>query len=224
MADTTDVVGLLARWFERGDELAHRRAYALLSRGFYATSEAVAVLGSGAVEEIRVDVLVRLLDRTEGKLRDVAAPEAYTKAAWRNALFSELRKWGPRQSRKDEVEDYLLQIAPQSEVETVETAIDAERAIRIAEALDGRGRLAVLLTTRPDRISTKDWDDLVAALPPPPPERPNEPLEREAASMLLYPPREGSETAAQRYQRLNSFDKAYTRAVARIREALEVDE
>ena len=122
MEEMNDVAGLLVRWFERGDELAHRRAYELLSRALYATHEALEVLGSGAAEDIRADVLQRLLNRDDGKLRNVASPVAYTRTAWQNALLSQLRKWGPRRSRGDEVADYLTQIAPRTELETIETA------------------------------------------------------------------------------------------------------
>ena len=98
--------------------------------------------------------------------------------------------------------------------------MDAERALAIAGSLTGKGRLAVLLLVRPDRIAEEDWQRLIEDLPPPPPERPDEPVDKETASRWLYPPR-GPETAAQRRQRLNSFDKAWKRAIARIREQLE---
>ena len=221
MRDTATVNELLTRWFASGDELAHRRAYEHLAARLYAPPEAVEVLGNGAVDEIRQDVLARLLDRQSGKLRDVPAPVAYARAAWRHDLVTAIRKWGPRLPRESEVEDHLRQMGPRPAVEAVEARIDTDRAVRIAESLTGKGRLAVLLTTRPDRISDDEWSALVATLPPPPPPRPHAALDREAASRLLYP-QQGPETAPQRHPRLNSFDKTYKRAIASLRAALGV--
>lgn len=221
MSDPT-VYELLTRWFASGDELAYRRAYGHLADLLYAPPEAVQVLGNGAVDEIRQDVLSRLLERRSGKLRDASAPVAYARAAWRRDLVTAIRKWGPRLPRESEVEDHLRQMEPRPAAEAVEARIDADRAVRIAESLSGKGRLAVLLTTRPDRISEDEWSALVATLPPPPPPRPHAALDREAASRLLYPP-QGLETALQRYQRLNSFDKTYNRAIESLRAALGVD-
>jgi hypothetical protein len=221
MSDAT-INELLTRWFAYGDELSYRRAYEHLVDLLYASREAVEVLGNGAVDEIRQDVLSRLLDRQSGKLRDASAPVAYARVAWRRDLATALRKWGPRLPREAEVEDHLRQIASRPVAEEVEARIDADRAVRVAESLPGKGRLAVLLTSRPDRIPDDEWSAFVATLPPPPPPRPHAALEREAASRLLFPP-QGPETTAQRYQRLNSFDKAYKRAIASIRAALQVD-
>jgi DNA-directed RNA polymerase specialized sigma24 family protein len=215
MPDSAIVHELLTRWFASGDERAHRRAYEHLTDLLYAPPEAIEVLGNGAVDEIRQDVVSRLLDRRSGKLRDASAPVAYARVAWRRDLVTAIRKWGPRLPRESEVEDHLRQMEPRSAAETVEARLDAERAVRIAESL------AVLLTTRPDRISDGEWSALIATLPPPPPPRPHAALDREAASCLLYPP-QGAETASQRYQRLNSFDKTYNRAIESLRTALGV--
>lgn len=222
MSDAATVNELLTRWFSSGDELAHRRAYEHLADRLYAPPEAVAVLGNGAVDEIKQDVLSRLLDRQSGKLRYASAPVAYARAAWRRDLATAIRKWGPRLSRDSEVGDHLRQMEPRPFAEEVEARIDAGRAVRIAGSLTGKGRLAVLLTTRPDLISDDEWSALVETLPPPPPPRPHAALDREDASRLLYPP-QGPETTAQHHQRLNSFDKTYKRALASLRAALQVD-
>lgn len=216
-----DLIADLRRWFDGGDELAHRRAVSVLQADLHAPREVLNVLGSGAVEELRQDLLVRLLDRDDGRLRDRHTPRAYARKAWRNELTSALRKWGPRLTREAELREHLQQATPASLGEEVAIRLDAESALRIAEQLDGKGRLAILLTTRPDRISDPDWEGLTASLPPPPPPRPTVPLDREEASLLLYPPAAG-ETTTERYQRLNSFDKAFKRAVAVVREALGV--
>jgi hypothetical protein len=94
MSDAATVNELLTRWFLFGDELAHRRAYEHLAGRLYAPPEVVAVLGNGAVDEIRQDVLSRLLDRQSGKLRDVSAPVADARAEWQRDLVTAIRKWG----------------------------------------------------------------------------------------------------------------------------------
>lgn len=221
MPDDDVIADLLRRWFDGGDELAHRRAVASLQADLHAPREVLNVLGNGAVDELRQELLVRLLDREAGRLRDRDRPRAYARTAWRNELTSALRKWGPRLSRDAEVREYLEQNAPASHHDDIAVRLDAEHALRVAEQLDGKGKMAILLTTRPDRITDADWQEVAANLPPPPPSRPTVPLDREEASRLLYPPGP-NETATQRYQRLNSFDKAFKRAVAVVREALGV--
>jgi DNA-directed RNA polymerase specialized sigma24 family protein len=222
MSGDLTLAGLLARWFSAGDQLAHRRAYEWLTAGLYAQREVIDALGAGAVDEIRQEVLVRLLDRDTGKLRDAKSPLAYARTAWRRDLGTELKKWDVRNALETDVRDHIRQTAPAPGVEGVEAHLDAERALRIAESLPGKGRLAVLLTTRPDLISNDEWAALVEDLPPPPPARPWIALERDEASLLLYPP-SGAETTSQRYQRLQTFATTLKRACAAIHDALEVE-
>jgi hypothetical protein len=219
MAPTSSLADDVRHWFERGDEAALTRIYSALWSALRASSPVVNVLGQGAVEEVRQDVLVRLLDRRAGRLRDAEHPIAYARASFSRALTDKLRIWGPRARRRIDVDviGALPIAAPQT---AVETSLTAERAIEIADELEGKGRLAILLTTRPDRIGEGEWAALVADHPPPPPPRPVDPLDREEASALLFPP-SGLETKEARRQRLNSFDAAYRRAAGRIRERLE---
>lgn len=220
MSETVNLVELLERWFGQGDEVAHRRVYEKLSDQLVATPEAVKVLGQSAADEIRQDVLFRLLDRASGKLRGARSPVAYAKTAWRNNLTSAIRKWGPRKARTGEVRQHVSALAERDDHAVVEHRVDAARAVEIACTLSGKGRLAVLLTSRPDRITDEDWRALVASLPPPPPPRPRAALDRDEASRLLFPP-SGPEIAKQRNQRLNSFDRAFKRALVQIRKAME---
>jgi DNA-directed RNA polymerase specialized sigma24 family protein len=220
MSEKTSISILLEQWFDHGDEIAYRRAYQTLADRMFPTPEAVKVLGRDAADEIRQDVLAFLLDRAGGKLRGAHAPVAYAKTAWRRALVSAMRKWGPRPARVAEVRQHVLGLAQRDDHAEIEVAIDAARAVVIADGLSGKGRLAVMLTTRPGRLSDEDWRKLVASLPPPPPPRPREALDRDEASRLLYPPA-GPEDARRRYQRLNSFDKTFKRAVEKIRKTLE---
>ncbi len=219
--NTTNLLVLLADWFERGDESAYERAYRELAGCLFATPEVVKALSRAVTDEVRQDVLTQLLDKTTGDLRDVQAPVAYARTVWRRALVSVLRKWGPRPAREDEVRRHVSALVDRDDCAAMEARLDASRAIDIAATLGCKGRLAILLTTRPDRIADEDWLELVASLPPPPPQRPIEPLDREDASMLLYPPH-GPEDSKRRNQRLNSFDKSYTRAAEQIRKILDV--
>jgi len=210
----------LERWIRAGDELALARVQVALVAAMYAPSTAIDALGLQAVEDVRGEVVAKLLSGGATKLRGADNPLAYARRAWRNALTSELRKWGPRQRRESEVRQHEQLRHSEPSHRRAEVHMDAERALAIAGSLTGKGRLAVLLLVRPDRIAEEDWQLLIEDLPPPPPERPDEPVDKETASRWLYPPR-GLETAAQRRQRLNSFDKAWKRAIARIREQLE---
>jgi len=210
----------LEGWVLNQDELALARVQAALVAAMYAPAPAIDALGLQAVEDVRGEVVAKLLSISATKLRSADNPLAYARRAWRNALTSELRKWGPRQRRENEVRQHEQLHHSEPSHRRAEVHMDAQRALAVAGSLTGKGRLAVLLLVRPDRIAEEDWQRLVEDLPPPPPERPDEPVDKETASRWLYPPR-GPETAAERRQRLNSFDKAWKRAIARIREQLE---
>ena len=223
MTDQAAEIALwLERWFEQGDKEAHRRAYTALQDRLVPTPYALRVLGGPAADEIRQDVITRLIDRTQGALRGVQYPVAFAKKSWLRALASELRKWRPRAEKEADVHQYELQRMDRDESTEVERRLDAEKALRIADELKLRPRLLVLISVRPQRISDADWSEFVKSLPPPPPQKPARPLEPEDASLLFFPPR-GTEDAKQRYQRLNSFKKAWDGACEKIREMMEAD-
>lgn len=223
MTEDEELRDLAARWFSKADEIAHDRLYRTLMGRLFAPPGVVSVLGSGAVDDVRQTLVAALLDRTSGALVDAVSPIGLAKTAFTNALKTQVRKWGPRAQREDEVRRHLELVRPGPAYEEVERARDLERVLEIAAQLEGKGRLALLLTTAPDRIPQSDWEALVAGRPPPPPKRPDVPVEKDAASHLLFPP-VGPETEAMRRQRMNSFEKCYARAVARIRVALTGDE
>lgn len=215
-----DIARFLERWFSTGDQVALTRAYQALWGRLWAPSDARRALGEQALDEVRQDVLAHLLDRESGALRGKNHPIAYAKNTWRNALTDMLRKWGPREERASEVARHMAQQAPFESGERNQRRLDGQRALEIAASLEGKGRSAVLLTTRPQLLSAEEWASLVSHLPPPPPPPPVRPLEKNEAAELLYPP-VPNETVKQRYQRRNTFAKAYKNALARIRVALE---
>ena len=207
----------LERWYASGDEAYMNEIFHELSGCMLASRAVLAVVGEPDVDQIRQELLARLLDRDRGRLRGRDHPLAYARTAWKNALTDAIGKWGPRLLAIPAIVQHALNT--KLPVSTVERLMDVERAIAIAESLDGKGRLAILLTTRPDRITETDWVEIVSHLPPPPPPRPDMPLDRAEAAALLFPPTPGS--IPNQRQQLNSFDKAFSRASDRIRQALE---
>lgn len=211
----------VALWFKKSDGDALREVVGALQGHLFAPASVVAVLGSGAIDDLRSELIWRLLRRDGGALEGKPHPVAYSKAAWRNTLAGELRKWGPRSDKAPDVRRYLELTT--SAGPGPARALDAERAIDRAQQLPLKGRLAVLLTTRPAAIIDGDWDALVSSLPPPPPRRPTAPLDRDAASLLLFPPRVPEDATARR-RRKNNFDQTYSRAIDRLRKLLLPDE
>lgn len=208
-------------WFGSGDETALADAVAILQRRMWAPPAALRTLGEQAIDDLRSELIWRLLRADGGALRGKPHPGAYARAAWRNALAGELRKWGPRSQKAPDVRRHIEVVSAVPGDPT--RSLDAERAIELAGQLQGKGRLALLLTTRPDALPQKDWADLVASLPPPPPRRPDRPLDREEASLLLFPP-DGEEDPAVRRRRKNNFDRTYSRAIDRLRQLLLPDD
>lgn len=210
----------LRRWSEERDHSAHRRAYELLAKRLAAPRDVLDALGTGAIDEVRQDVLIVLLGEKLVQLCAATSPTAYALASFRNALRTQVRKWGPRNWPTIEARDNIEHVFHPDNKVAVYVLLDATRALRLAESLEGKGRLAVLLTTRPGLISERDWRELAALSPPPPPARPNVALNQDEASLLMYPPKT-TETPATRKQRINTFEKVYRRALASIRAEME---
>jgi hypothetical protein len=207
----------LEQWFATGDETVLDRIIEQLSACMVASRAVLSVVGEADVDQIRQELLARLLDRGRARLRDRDHPLAYARTAWKHSLTDAIDQWAPRMRAIPAIVQHALDTAPSSA--GPDHRLDAERAIAIAASLEGKGRLAILLTTRPDRISEQEWAEVVSHLPPPPPPRPDLPLDRDEAAAILFPPKPGSPPDER--QQLNSFDKAFKRAAARIRHALE---
>jgi hypothetical protein len=213
-------IKLIDQWFEHGKESDYNIIYRELTHRFFINQDIRQALGDAVVQEVRQEVLMKLLDRDARRLWGKREPLAYAWVVWRRSLTDILRVWRKHQEKNELIQQYVSAALECGERAPAETNLDAERAIKIAADLKSTGRVAVLLTVRPDHITADDWQELSARHPPPPPLRPSAPLDREDACDLIYPPQEG-ESAEQRYQRLNNFDQSYKRALKKIRSAME---
>jgi DNA-directed RNA polymerase specialized sigma24 family protein len=218
MLETAKILELAERWYSHGDQLAARKLRDELVGRLYVPHEVAFAVGEAVVEEAIQETLEQALDPRERVLLRASNPVAYVKTMLRNRLTDELRKWGPREARADEVERHVAQVQQGQGEPDADNRMDAEAALAVAQQLDGKGRAAILLTTRPALLSSADWTALVANLPPPPPARPSEPLGFDEASRLLFPPASG-ESKQQAAQRLNNFEHTWKRAVRKIRDA-----
>ncbi|WP_438040184.1 hypothetical protein [Sorangium sp. So ce128] len=212
---------LLARWFEAGDQAALEAAFTFLWHLARPPGGLRRALGDVDADDLRQEVLTRLLDRRSGGLRDADAPAAYTLAAFRNEARSRLRVARRREAlaagRKLEMMPGAAGICHAEPELGLARQVDAARTV-VAQ-LDGERRRAVLLTVAPTRLSDSDWQVIAARHPPPPPPRPTHPLDRTAASLLLYGPVPG-ETDAAREER---FRKLLERACRQVLDAIAED-
>lgn len=210
---------LLQRW-SHGDSAAHDQAFRLLQARLPAPRDVLRALSEAEVDEIRQDVLYKLLNAQLEAFCGATLPMAYARRSFRYRLVEVLRKWKPRQKLTPEDRDQIAHTFHDDAGLDVGQLVDAHIALSIAEKLDGKGRLAVLLTSAPNRISSEDWRSLAASHPPPPPRRPSFPLDADEASRLMYPP-PSEESDAEIKRRRDTFDKLYRRAVRAIRDELE---
>ncbi len=220
MDDRNDLRADLDAWFDAGDELAVSRARDSLASVMTPGLRLLRVLSRDELDEIRQDVLSRLLARDHGALKsDVTAPLGYAKRAWTHACTDALRKWGPRLAREDEVRAHIKPWVERPD-EVVQRHVDTERAIAAMGALTPRQRVALLLLTRPTSITEADWSQALAEVPPPRPTIPAAPTERVGAAMILFGSA-GHQLEDSR-RRQTSFDKLVQRAVIALRDALGI--
>ena len=216
MKTEPDIKAWVDRWFQDGDTPSLELAYGHLLHNLSPPPSAIAAIGIAELDEIRQEVLIKLLDRTAGKLHTADKPLAYARKAFHRAIISRLRTWSSRRDKMSEIHQNQQAWRAAPSHEEVDRLLDLGRALAQVENLEGKGRLALLLTIRPDRLTDEAWQEVTAMLPPPPPPKPVVPISREKASRLLFPPLE-EETAAQERQRLNSFDRCVTRAHEKLR-------
>ncbi|HTN86992.1 MAG TPA: hypothetical protein VL242_25010 [Sorangium sp.] len=212
---------LLARWFEAGDEAALEVAFTFLWHLARPPGGLRRALGDADADDLRQDVLTRLLDRRSGGLKDADAPAAYTLAAFRNEARSRLRATRRREALAAGRKVDIVQSSAgghHAEPE-LDLARQLDAARTVVAQLDAERRRAVLLTVAPTHLSDSDWQVIEARHPPPPPARPTHPLDRTAASLLLYGPVPG-ETDAAREER---FRKLLERACRQVLDAIAED-
>jgi len=216
MWSDTELKRLLARWFNAGDEAALEDAFRILWHFLRLPLGFRRAIGEADAEDVRQDVLMRLLDQRQGKLRGVDTPSTYAQATLRREAQSRLRVM---QRREAIATRRALAAPPSADALEVEPALvrrlDSLRAV--LAGLDDERRMAVLLTIAPERLSDEDWKVIVARHPPPPPSRPAYPLDRTAASLLLYGPMPGEPTE----RREERFRKLLERACRQVLEGLE---
>jgi len=225
LADVIDVTDelltrTLQRWFEDGDRRAGKRAYLALQHRLAAPAELLRVLGHDEFDELRQELLTNLLTEPPPGFRQTSKPEAYARKALRNRALDRLRRKATRASTQG-----ALATAPAGDrippERHVERGIDASRALQLAQALPFVTRMAILLTTRPACISAVDWVTL-SARHASPLERPDHALDRDQASLLLYPAA-SDESPAERATRRNRFDQALRRGTNQLRQAMMED-
>jgi DNA-directed RNA polymerase specialized sigma24 family protein len=219
MLSDTELKKLLARWFDRGDEVALNGAFQGLWHFLQLPLGFRRALGDSEADDVRQEVLTRLLDARRGMLRGVDAPSAYAWAALRREAQSRVRVG----QRRDTISSRRPLDAPPGAAGVVDVEawlvrrLDALRAV--ADDLDDERRMAVLLTVAPEHLSDRDWMTIVARHPPPSPARPTVPLDRAAAGLLLYGPTP-SEPSERREER---FRKLLERACRQVLDAIEED-
>jgi DNA-directed RNA polymerase specialized sigma24 family protein len=211
------VAGWVESWLAHGDQLAATRATDALSGALWADRFSAALLGLNTIDEVRQEVLTKLLDRDVGLLQGKARPVAYARRAWKNAIKDRVRSLRRRTAREPILRASLeVSIAP----DDAGRLHDFQAAMREVECLPLKRRLAVLLVARPGAIDEAAWATVVKAHPPPPPAIPRVALERRDAAVLLYPRQPGEDAATHRARAGDAFDKALKRAIADIRERL----
>ncbi|MES2639722.1 MAG: sigma factor [Myxococcota bacterium] len=210
----------LDRWYHHGDRHAGARLVEALSPRVALPASFARALSEQVAQEIEQEALVRVLDRERRVLHGADDPLAYATAVARNlardALRSQRRR-DPRALEPAAIEE--LQTPP--EAPEGGTMVDADRAIALLDGLGEDARLAVLLVHAPDRLSTSDQRALETRSAGTPLPALDKPLDRDKASLLIWPPMP-PETRPARRLRLERMRKVLERAYARLAEALGV--
>ncbi|MDP2312861.1 MAG: sigma factor [Pseudomonadota bacterium] len=207
----------LQLWYDEGDRDAGTRLVAVLFPRVTLPSSFSRALSEQVAQEIEQEALVRVLDRGRRVLMDADDPLAYTATVARNLARDALR----RQRRREALASADLHAVDHAASEPPDggSLLDADRAISLLGALGEDARLAVLLLHAPDRLSAADREVLSvrstgARLP-----SLDGPLDRDIASLLLWPPTL-PETRPARRLRLERMRKVLERAYARLAESL----
>lgn len=164
-------------------------------------------LGGLAAEDLRMQAIEQLiLDPPDSFLR--ANPRTYVRLVLKNRYRDALREIETRRFKEPQLvresagrfhalpepgaEEQLM------EEQAVRGVVDAMQALTVEE------RAALLLLHTPNRLPEPDWSEVAHRHPPPPPQRPAEPIERDAIAALLFPnqgPSSGYERVTKLVQR-----------------------
>lgn len=218
--DSAALQRFLRRWFLNGEESALAECLGAL-RGALAVPHSVLTrLGSGEVDDAREDVLIKLLDRKTGALRDAHSPLAFAREVLRRALLDRLRA----QMRRSRLAASAAEELPVFEGATpLDEAALSELASRAATALrllTAEQRLSIVLTTFAERVPSVDRPTLRGL--PLSAQLPQGALSVDEASALLFGA-PGVEEEAARRQRIDRFHKLRNRALTALRRRLLED-
>ncbi|REG30843.1 hypothetical protein ATI61_106313 [Archangium gephyra] len=214
------VMRLFERWHRHGDEQALQEGLPWLERWLLLPPDIVRVLGQEAAEEIRAQVIEKLLLEKQSALFKAEQPRAFARATLKHRLLDALR----RQARMPDVhepgvaEDLAAETLAHSVPDVVTRLHEAQLWQRLVQAVGSlrlEERVALLLLHAPDRLLEEDWRELEGRHRPPRPFRPADAISRDDIAALLFP---GTPERVA-YERTG---KLIQRAYARLRQQLAV--
>ena len=203
---------------QREREVAARGAISRIEPLLHLSHRVVAAIGEQAAEDVRQETYRKLMS-PERKVLSTVPPAAtiqYIRKLLLNRALDALRAT----SRRKQVEELpgddqlsgLLDAAHQIDVEaTLEREREMARLSDRVSTLEVEDRVGLLLTMCPDRIKPTDWKTLFGQRRPAI-EPPENPLDDDHASLLLWPP-SGPETRDARARRMDRFRKRRARAL-----------
>ncbi|HEX5745188.1 MAG TPA: hypothetical protein VFZ09_03030 [Archangium sp.] len=224
--DEQAILQKVEHWYRTGAEQALAEVLPWLERWLPIPQGVVCALGAAEVEALRMEVLEELLvgnPEQPPRLLGAERPRAFARVVFKNRLWDALQA----QVREPDVRDsgIAAEIAARTHARgppDIELLLeDREEQLRLQHAVEALAsfrldeRAALLLLHSPDRLSNADWDGLALRHPPPPPERPEQVLDRSEIATLLYP----QAPPEQAYERTG---KLIQRAYGKLRRVLGV--
>lgn len=214
------VIHLFEHWHRSGDAQALQEGLRWLERWLPLHPAVVRALGVEAAEDVRAQVIERLLLGKPPPLLMARQPRALALRSLQNGIIDALRR-KRRQldalppGRAQEVAEHTHGGAAPD----VDTLLDQDRQLRwvvsAMSALRLEERAALLLRYAPGRLEEEDWLTIAARHQPPGPLRPEDVLSLQDVAVLLFP--DVPERVA--YERTG---KQLQRALAKLRKALAV--
>ncbi|MBN8227030.1 hypothetical protein JYK02_05840 [Corallococcus macrosporus] len=207
------VIRRLEHWRQTGDAEALQEGLAWLERWMPLVPAIVKALGLLEAEEVRAEVIEKLLLGDKPPLLVAAQPRALARRSLHNAfivaLRNQRRQLGVQVPGQAQVvaEHTHGSSAPKPD-ELLDEKRLLDRVVRAMETLRLEERAALLLLHAPDRLTEEDWRTVAERHPPPVPLRPGDVLEREDIAALLFP----GTPEATAYERVGKqLQRAYTK-------------